>query len=371
MTIRFLANLLLPFVLLLSLWAQEDGKKPNILLILIDDLGVTDLTINGSTFYETPHLDTLAKGGVNFTNAYAAHPVCSPTRAALMTGKVPQRVGITQWISNNQTHLALEEVTIGEAMQEAGYRTGYIGKWHLGKASAYQPEHQGFEQCIAVNRAGQPGSFFYPFTRGNKHPTNVPDLRADYKKGDYLTDALTDKAIDFVQASDDRPFFLCLSHYGVHTPIQAPEELVQKYEEKRKKLYGDSPIELANGKYDKKFLSRHEKPVYAAMMENLDTNIGRVVEALKASGQFEDTIILFTSDNGGLTHHATWVGPTSNLPYRSGKAWTYEGGVRIPSFISWPSRIQPATSSTRMITMDLYPTILDCLLYTSPSPRDA
>jgi len=282
------------------------AKKPNVLIFFIDDMGVTDLGINGSSFYETPHIDDLARSGVNFKNSYSAHPVCSPTRAALMSGKAPQRLGITQWLSRKDKHgLPLEEVTIAEAFKEAGYRTGYIGKWHLGKSDKFQPENQGFDYTMAVNRAGQPASFFFPFKKG-KALTNVPDL-TDYKDNDYLTDALTDKSIEFINQQSDKPFFLC--------------------------------------------------PEYAAMIENLDTNVGRVMTAIKKKNLLEDTIIVFSSDNGGLVHKN--FGPTSNSPYRSGKAWTYEGGIRIPTIISWPGKIQPLTTQTRTITMDLYPTLLE------------
>ncbi len=333
------------------------AERPNVLVFFIDDLGVKDIGVNGSLFYETPHIDALANSGVNFKNAYSSHPVCSPTRASLMTGKAPQRVGITQWISGDKVSLDLSEVTIGEAFKEAGYRTGYIGKWHLGKADAVQPRHQGFEYTVAVNRAGQPGSYFYPFGSG-KRLTGVPDLK-DYKKGDYLTDVLTDKAIKYISQKSDKPFFLCFSHYAVHTPIQAPEELVKKYKRKRKEKFGDADYQTVPDKYKTRMLTRQENPVYAAMMENLDTNVGRVLKALKDSQMLANTIVVFTSDNGGLTFHTRSIGPTSNVPYRSGKAWTYEGGVRVPTIISWPGMIKPMKSDLRMITTDFYPTLLE------------
>lgn len=340
-----------------SVFGAQDSR-PNVLIFFIDDLGWTDIGVNGSTFHETPHIDALAAGGVNFTRSYSANPVCSPTRAALMTGKAPQRVGITQWIpTGSKTALPLSEVTIGEAFLEAGYRTGYVGKWHLGKQDNVQPEHQGFEYTKAVNRAGQPASFFYPFGKG-KGGSSVPDLK-DYKEGDYLTDALTDKAIEFIDQSDAKPFFLCLSHYAVHTPIQAPKPLVSKYEAKKRELLGEGKPRMTKEKYNT--LSRTEQgdPAYAGMMENLDANIGRVLDHLKEKGLLEKTIIVFTSDNGGLAHRKGEGGPTSNAPLRSGKAWTYEGGIRIPTIISWAGKIQPATSDARTITMDLYPTLLD------------
>ncbi|MGD7652701.1 MAG: sulfatase [Verrucomicrobiales bacterium] len=337
--------------------ASARSEHPNVLLFFIDDLGWTDIGANGSTFHETPRIDALAANGVNFKRSYSANPVCSPTRAAMMTGKAPQRVGITQWISTAKVSLALSEVTIGEAFQEAGYRTGYVGKWHLGKLDAVQPGHQGFETTVAVNRAGQPSSFFYPFGKG-KRPSNVPDLK-DYKKGDYLTDALTDKAIEFIDQGGDKPFFLCLSHYAVHTPIQAPAPLVAKYEAKKVRMFGDGKPEMGEEKYNTLARVRQGDPKYAAMMENLDSNIGRVMDHLEKKGLLEDTVVVFTSDNGGLAHRRRDVAPTSNAPLRSGKAWTYEGGIRIPTIISWAGMIKPATSEARVITMDMYPTLLE------------
>ncbi len=331
---------------------------PNVLVFFIDDLGWTDIGVNGSTFYATPHIDALAANGANFKRSYSANPVCSPTRAAMMTGKAPQRVGITQWIpTKSKVALPLSEVTIGEAFLEAGYRTGYIGKWHLGKEDGAQPEYQGFEYTKAVNRAGQPASFFYPFGK-RKGGSSVPDLE-DYKPGDYLTDALTDKAIEFIDQRSSKPFFLCLAHYAVHTPIQAPKPLVEKYVAKKREMLNAGKPEMTEEKYNT--LSRVEQgdPEYAAMIENLDTNIGRVMEHLKEKGMLEDTIIVFTSDNGGLAHRKRIAAPTSNVPLRSGKAWTYEGGIRIPTIISWSGKIQPTTTEAPIITMDMYPTLLE------------
>lgn len=335
---------------------QTKTDKPNVLVFFIDDLGWNDITVNGSSFHETPNIDALAASGVNFKRSYSANPVCSPTRAALMTGKAPQRVGITQWLSGTMEPLNLSEVTIGEAFQEAGYRTGYVGKWHLGKTDDVQPKHQGFEYTAAVNRAGQPASFFYPFGIGERI-SNVPDLE-DYNEGDYLTDALTDKTIEFIDQGDE-PFFVVLSHYAVHTPIQAPEELVEKYQTKRLNLIGETEPEMIEEKHNTLARTQQGDPTYAAMMENLDTNIGRVLSHLEEKGILENTIVLFTSDNGGLAHRKRQITPTSVAPLRSGKAWTYEGGIRIPTIISWPEKIQPATSQARVITMDMYPTLLE------------
>ncbi|MGJ8671467.1 sulfatase [Rubritalea sp.] len=355
---RLFLSILTLSTLAVSSSAIAQSTRPNVLIFFIDDLGWADIGANGSTFHETPNIDALAKTGANFKNSYAANPVCSPTRAALMTGKAPQRVGITQWIpTGSKIALPLTEVTIGEAFQEAGYRTGYIGKWHLGKSDDVQPQFQGFGYTAAVNRAGQPASFFYPFGK-RKGGSSVPDL-GNYKKGDYLTDALTDLAIDFIDTKSEEPFFLCLSHYAVHTPIQAPEDLVKKYQTKKEKMYGGAKPKLLEDKYGTMSTARQEDPAYAAMMENLDTNIGRVMEHIESKGMLENTIVVFSSDNGGLAHRKQTGGPTSNAPLRSGKAWTYEGGIRIPTIMSWQGKISPVESNQEIITMDVYPTLLD------------
>ena len=222
--------------------SPEKRTKPNIVLFFIDDLGWADIGANGSKFHETPNIDKLANNGVNLKNSYSAHAVCSPTRAALMSGKAPQRVGITQWIHQpSHIHLKSEEFTIAEAFQSNGYTTGYIGKWHLGEKDEQLPTAQGYDWKKAVNRAGQPGSYFFPYIgRQNRGAFwNVPDL-GDGKQGDYLTDALTDKALTFIDENKDSPFFLTFAHYAVHTPIQAPKDLVEKYKAKKLELFGDT-----------------------------------------------------------------------------------------------------------------------------------
>ncbi|MFK7768763.1 MAG: sulfatase [Mariniblastus sp.] len=340
-----------------------DEAKPNIVMFFIDDLGSMDLGCYGSEFHDTPNIDSLAKRSVRFTDFYSANPVCSPTRAALMTGKAPQRVGITQWLNQpNDLHLPLEEVTIGEALASAGYKTGYIGKWHLGDKDNQQPREQGFTWMRGVNRAGQPGDYFFPFKRKKKKSvvgaiqySDVPDLE-DRKTGDYLTDALTDHAISFITENKDRPFFLCFAHYAVHTPIQAPKELVDRYKEAKSKLKPRNEfVEERNGA---KTRVRQSNPTFAAMVSNLDTNVGRVLEHLDTLELSKNTVVIFTSDNGGLSTLKREA-PTSCYPLRAGKGWTYEGGIRIPTLISWPEKIKPAVSETPGITMDVYPTILE------------
>lgn len=357
-----IASCLIPITAASAQSAPAATQKPNILVILIDDLGWADLSCYGSSFHETPNLDQLAKSGVRFTNSYSANPVCSPTRAALMTGKAPQRVGITQWIHQpSDIHLPAEETTLGEAFQQAGYQTGYIGKWHLGEKDEQLPSGNGFAWMKCVNRAGQPASFFYPYGKKNKRGNywDVPDLD-DGQQGDYLTDALTDKALQFIESSHkaEKPFLLYLAHYAVHTPIQAPKELVEKYKTKRAKLYGESKTGRIPDRYNTASRNRQDHATYAAMVENLDTNIGRLLNQLDQLKLRDNTIVIFTSDNGGHCHLKN-PGVTSNLPLRSGKGWTYEGGTRIPTIVSWPGQINPAISDTPTISMDLYPTLLE------------
>lgn len=340
--------------------SSDKNSKPNILLFFIDDLGWADIGANGSKFYETPNIDQLAKNGVNLKNSYSAHAVCSPTRAALMSGKAPQRVGITQWIHQpSKIHLKSEEFTLAEALQENGYKTGYIGKWHLGEKDDQLPTSQGYSWKQAVNRAGQPGSYFYPYQGSQNRGAywNIPDLD-NGKKGDYLTNALTDKAIKFIDQNKSQPFFLTFAHYAVHVPLQAPADLVNKYRQKRQKLYSDSQSPSSQERYDTQNKDRQDDPTYAAMMENLDTNVGRVISKLNDEGLLENTIIIFTSDNGGLSHLQR-PGVTSNKPLRSGKGWNYEGGIRVPHIISWSGKIKPSVNATPTITMDIYPTVLD------------
>ena len=345
--------------------ADEKPVRPNVLVFLIDDLGGRDIAVDGSTFHETPHIDALARSGVRFTDFYSAHPVCSPTRAALMTGKVPQRLGITDWIhAGTKVALPAAEETLGEAFQSHGYQTAYFGKWHLGESDADFPKHHGFEWTRCVNRGGQPASYYAPFRRPGKgdepNSLDVPDL-ADAPQDAYLTDVLTGRAIEFLRERDAaRPFLLCFGHYAVHTPIQPPKGLPAKYQEKRAKVFGAGETPTVPAPFDAVSRGRQDNPDYAAMVENLDMNIGRMIAALDELKLRENTIVVFTSDNGGLCTLARGKpGPTCNLPLRSGKGWTYEGGIRIATSISWPAGLQPAVANVPAYTADLYPTLLE------------
>lgn len=356
---KFSRSLLVSFLIPSFAWAQS--SRPNVVVFLIDDLGWADLSCQGSTFYETPNIDRLAASGVRFTESYSANPVCSPTRAALLTGKAPQRVGITQWIHQpSDIHLPAKEVTLAETFQAAGYETGYLGKWHLGEGDDQLPTSNGFKWMKTVNKAGQPASYFFPYKKKSKRGDywDVPDLD-DGKEGDYLTDAMTDYALEFLETNREKPFFLYFSHYAVHTPIQAPADLVKKYEAKKEKVYGKSKSPGIQEKYETISRSRQDHVTYAAMMENLDMNVGRVMKKLESLKLSEKTIVVFTSDNGGHCHLKKAPGVTCNLPLRSGKGWTYEGGIRIPTIVSWKSKIKPGVSEVPMISMDVYPTLLE------------
>ncbi len=357
--------------MLAAVWgcARPAVDRPNIVFFLIDDLGWTDTGVYGSTFYETPNIDRLAREGARFTQFYSASPVCSPTRASIMTGKDPARLHITNWIGGEgramliqaeyQRQLPLEEITLGEAFKAAGYATGYIGKWHLG-AEGFLPPDQGFDYSFAVNHAGQPGSYFYPYENENWPVTNVPDLE-DGEEGDYLTDRLTDAALQFIEAQSDTTFFLVFSHYAVHAPLQAKTELTAKYESKAQNLFAmNAPAFRPEGAYATT-KQRQDHAVYAGMIESTDQSVGRVLALLDSLELADRTVVVFVSDNGGLTTLRRSRGiPTAVLPLRAGKGWLYEGGVRVPLIIRWPGAVEGGRLIDRpAITMDLYPTLLE------------
>ncbi len=345
------------------------SASPNLLFILLDDLGWRDLACTGSPFYETPRIDQLAAEGMRFPNAYASCPVCSPTRASLLTGKYPATVGITQFIGGFSSghlcdvpyfhELPESEHSLARALGEGGYQTWHVGKWHLGGARCTPVDH-GFDCNIGGIALGLP-------PRGYFAPYAIETL-PDGPDGEYLTDRLTDEAIRCIQQRDPaRPFFLNLWHYAVHTPIQAPAELIQKYEAKAQALGLDRQPTFEEGEPFPFYHKRHQRirrrliqshPVYAAMIENLDTNIGRLLDALDAAGLREETLVVLTSDNGGL---ATAEGsPTCNAPLAEGKGWMYEGGTREPLLVRWPGRV-PAGSLCKepVTTPDFYPTLLE------------
>ncbi|MBD3350941.1 MAG: sulfatase-like hydrolase/transferase [Candidatus Lokiarchaeota archaeon] len=344
--------------------------KPNIIFILIDDMGWKDLSCQGSIFYETPNIDSLAKRGMRFTRAYASCPVCSPTRASLLTGKYPARVGITQWIGGKTKgkvisadylhYLPPEEYNLAKILSENGYRTYHVGKWHLGD-EPYYPEHQGFDVNVAGCHWGNPYHGYFS-------PYNNPRLD-DGLEGEYLTDRLTDEAIKLLENNGDPPFFLYLPYYSVHTPIQAPDEDVLYFKEKAKRLgldkinpYYREKIDFYTENHQNEYINRRiiqSDPTYAGMIKRLDENVGRIIDTVKRLGKEKDTIIIFYSDNGGLSDsdHP----PTSNKPLRYGKSYVYEGGIREPLIIKWPNKIKANVETDIPITTpDIYPTILEC-----------
>jgi len=352
--------------------------RPHVIVVLVDDLGWADTSPYGSSFHETPAIGRLARDGVRFTTFYAAGSVCSPTRASLMTGKYPARLGITDGIGGgdtglvrpppNREQLPLEEITIGEAFRDAGYATGYVGKWHLG-TGAFMPGAQGFQWTRAVNNAGQPSQYFFPYPGPKPLPTDVPDLDEGHD-GDYLTDTLTDQALGFIDRHQAEPFFLMLAHYAVHTPLQAPPALKAKYEQKAAGLFTDtaSPRKAEGDAFIK---LRQDHPTYAAMIERTDESVGRIRDRLDALHLTGRTIVVFVSDNGGLSTIADARAnmPTSNEPLRAGKGWLYEGGIRVPLVVAWPGMIRGGrTEQTPGISTDLYPTLLE-LAGLAPRPR--
>lgn len=342
--------------------------KPNILFILVDDLGWTDIGAFGSTFYETPNVDALAQKGVKFTNAYAACPVCSPTRASIMTGKHPARTKTTDWFGAPQPatvgkhwtqnkpllpaaydeNMALNETTLAEALKSEGYRTFIAGKWHLGETPEYWPEMQGFD----INKGGY--SSGSPRGKGYFAPYDNPRL-TDGPPGESLTDRLASETVSFIRQHKDGPFFAYLSLYSVHTPLQAPQELIDKYTEKKKRL----GLEDKWGKEDQQKVRLNQcLPVYGAMVESMDMAVGKVLTALRENAIEEETIVVFTSDNGGLS---TAEGqPTANLPLRGGKGWLYEGGIRVPMVMYWPGGGKAGRVSDQpVVSTDFYPTLLE------------
>lgn len=347
-----------------------DRRPPNFVFFLVDDLGWRDPGVFGSTFHLTPQIDRLAASGMRFTQAYAASPVCSPTRASLLTGRHPARLDITDWIGGKQRgdllpaeyrdHLPQEEVTLAEVLKGAGYATGYFGKWHLGDAP-HLPESQGFDVNVGGTGAGQPASYFYPYkAQEGKDPYwDVPDLEGG-TEGEYLTDRLTEEALSFVSDHRDGPFLLYLAHFAVHTPIQSKAELTQRYTARRDSLPapGGPGTEKEHGRATTRLVQ--DDPAYAGMVQSVDESLGRILDRVRDLGLEESTIVLFMSDNGGLSTVAgDRAGPTTNEPLRAGKGWLYEGGIREPMIIRWPGVVEKGSvASEPVMSTDFFPTML-------------
>jgi len=334
----------------------DKRSVPNIVFILADDLGWSDLACYGSTVHETPQLDRFARQSVRFTDAYAAAPVCSPTRASLMTGKCPARLHMTIWREGaldpprncrlvppvTVANLPHSETSIAKHLQAAGYLTALVGKWHLGDAAHY-PETHGFDINIGGTQWGAPNTFFFPYSGSASYQEfrYVPHLEFG-QPGEYLTDRLTDEALRIIDRAGDRPFFVYLAHHAVHTPIEAkPADVGHFVEEFSEK-------------------SSHRNATYAAMVRSLDENFGRVMAHLKQRGLLDHTIVIFNSDNGGYIGSYQKRQVTDNAPLRSGKGSLYEGGIRVPLMVSWPGVTpQGAVCREPVLSTDLFYTLVE------------
>ena len=365
----------LPILLLLfiavfasALQANNDDKnkkkKPNILIIYTDDLGYHDLSFTGSQIYQTPNIDELANKSLTFENAYSSYPRCTPSRYGLITGTYP--------VNEDHGHLAGVEPdqNFFKILSDEGYRSSYVGKWHLGdKENA--PKSLGFHHSFAAGKAGGVSTRFYPFNtekakKKGKKDKLVEDVEEAGKEGDYISDLLTDKTIEFMKSNDkDQPFFAMLAYYAVHTPLEAKKADKKRNEKEIKAFdFGDGPEYIKEGEGRRKM--RQDDPDYAGMVENIDENVGRLLAALKEMGVDKNTIIIFSSDHGGLSNDGNKRErhlATSNLPLKAGKGHLYEGGIRVPLIMHWQKEIKPQVDSENIILgMDLLPTVLDLAL---------
>lgn len=346
----FLAGLL---ALGLMLFPDELSGRPNVVLFLVDDLGWRDLGCQGSEYYRTPRIDALAATGVRFTNAYAACAVCSPTRAAILTGKYPARLLLTQWLPAGRwdpsrhrmeegrflRSLPLEEVTLAEALREANYTTYHVGKWHLGGEPFSMPRHHGFDENVGGDDHGAPGSYFHPFEGAWTVPTTGLKVAKQAfdggNEGDYLTDLMAREAGRLIRGSGGRPFFLYLPFYAVHSPLQGKKDKLARYRAVPKE-------------------KRQGTPDYAAMVESVDDGVGYVMSVLQEQELADETLVIFTSDNGGMSK------ATAHAPLRANKGSHYEGGIRVPLIVAGAGVTERGGVSDFPVTSsDLYPTILD------------
>lgn len=359
-------NLSVSFLILFSpsSWARdtEAKTKTNFVFLLVDDLGWADLGCFGSTFHKTPNIDGLCNSGMKFTHGYAACPVCSPTRASILTGRHPVRVEITDWIPGRKTakdakfkhvedrnNLALDETTIAETLKENGYQTFFAGKWHLGDRGHW-PKDQGFDFNIGGNSKGSPPGGYYA-------PWKNPTLKAEKPK-EYVTERLTDESIKFLNGRDpEKPFLLYLSYYNVHTPITPYRKRIKQFKKAANETFNGSTPVQPEGTGNSRM--RQDNPAYASMVSAVDDSVGSILETLKQLSLDENTVVIFFSDNGGLCTTPK-PGPTSNLPLRSGKGWLYEGGVREPMIIRAPGVTNPGTvCKNSVVSMDFFPTMLE------------
>jgi arylsulfatase A-like enzyme len=349
--VRYIVSAVCVLVFCAGLSAAE-SSRPNIVFILADDLGYTDVACFGSKYYETPNIDKLAAEGMKFTNGYSCGPNCQPTRAALMSGQYGPRTGVYtvggidrfNWQSrplrpvDNVTALPFDKITIADTLRKAGYVTGMFGKWHLGNDPQHHPSKRGFDE--AIESSGKHFNF----------KTTPP---TEYPKGQYLADFLTDHAVDFITRHKDQPFFLYLPHYAVHAPHDAKKELIERFR-------------------DKPPVGGHKSPAYAAMIASVDESVGRIVETLDKLGLTENTLVIFSSDNGGVGGYQRIgldkEGITDNAPLKAGKGSLYEGGVRVPYIFRWKGKIAAGkTNETPINSVDLYPTFIDVAGANRPS----
>jgi len=348
-------TILATIVLLIAPFATlfAEARQPNIVFILADDLGYSDVACYGSKYYETPNIDRLAAEGMRFTNGYSCGPNCQPSRAALMSGQYGPRTGVYtvgdidrfNWQSrplrpvDNVTALPLDKITIADTLKKAGYATGMFGKWHLGSDPQHHPGKRGFDE--AIESAGRHFDF----------KTNPP---TEHPQDEYLADFLTDRAVDFIKRHKDQPFFLYLPHYAVHSPHDAKQDLIERFK-------------------DKPPVGGHKNPTYAAMIASVDDSVGRIMTTLDKLGLADDTLVIFSSDNGGVGgYERTGLGKegiTDNAPLRGGKGMLYEGGVRVPYVFRWKGTIAPGqTNETPILGVDLYPSLVE--LAAAEAPQD-
>ncbi len=359
-------KMIIPLLVSLLLASMSFASNPtNFIFFLVDDLGWTDVGCFGSSFYETPNIDELAESGMRFTNGYAACPVCSPTRASIMTGRHPVRVDITDWIPGADTNrfseakfqhvddrdnLALEELTIAEALQQHGYQTFFAGKWHLGD-QGHGPTDQGFDINIGGCAKGSPPGGYYA-------PWKNPNLRSQ-SPDEYLTERLTAESIDFLNArSADQPFLLFLSYYNVHTPITPYKKQIERFRIKAAHQFNDTTPFIRE--HDAFSRGRQDDPAMGSMVAAVDVSVGQILQTVEQRGLKDNTVVIFFSDNGGLCTLGQKRGPTCNLPLRSGKGWLYEGGVRVPTIVRAPGVTDSDTVTDEpIVSMDFFPTILE------------
>ena len=338
-------------------------SPPNILIIHTDDLGYHDLSIHGSKIYQTPHIDMLARQSVSFTKAYSNYPRCVPSRFSMMTGNYPIQNGSVPDDGFKISNIASNKSFI-KTFNKIGYQTAYFGKWHLGDEQSLHDF--GFQFSFGAGKAGSPISYLHPFNvfrgKGENKKKPIPDVDAVSTKGDYLTDVMTNQAIKYLKQHDpSTPFMLMLSYYAVHQPIEAkPNDIEHNRREIDTTDFGNQPSYIEEGTGRTKM--RQDNPAYAAMVENLDYNIGKLLAHLASIGVMENTILVFSSDHGGLSNDGYNKRrlATSNFPLRAGKGWLYDGGIKVPLFIKWQGEFKPRIEDTSIVTlMDIFPTLLD------------